>query len=123
MDQHPHPGAAPVGEDVSVMRPRFAEDSHHLCKERVHAGAQATKAIGRRPGPPPMDHVRPASSSVSSNMTLKLLLARNTINNESSAAVGESDADRSKFFYDRLLTKRRVAAVFAKRFVTQSVAP
>lgn len=35
----------------------------------------------------------------------------------------ESDADRSKFFYDRLLTKRRVAAVFANRFVTQSVAP
>jgi len=37
--------------------------------------------------------------------------------------VGESDADRSEFFYDRLLTKRRVAAVFTKRFVTQSVAP
>lgn len=35
----------------------------------------------------------------------------------------ESDADRSKFFYDRLLTKRRVAAVFSNRFVTQSVAP
>jgi hypothetical protein len=39
VDQHLHPGAAPVGEEVDVMRARFAEDPHHLGEERVHAGA------------------------------------------------------------------------------------
>jgi len=38
VDQHLHPGAAPVGEEVGVMRARLAEDLHHLGKERVHAG-------------------------------------------------------------------------------------
>ena len=43
VDQQLHPGAAPVREELGVMRARLAEDSQHLGEERVHAGAHVER--------------------------------------------------------------------------------
>ena len=43
MDQYLHPGATPVGEEVGVIGPCFAEDSYHLGEVRVHAGAHVPR--------------------------------------------------------------------------------
>jgi len=55
LDQHLHPGAAPIGEDVSVIRPRLADEPHQLGEERVYASPHL-KRHHRQPQGDDPDH-------------------------------------------------------------------